>query len=358
MYKYIIFDGSYFLMRAYHAIHSSEDNYKEIPLVDHEGNIMYSNEDGSMEITYSYTFTHMTILRMMYWQIAKVMRDVAECRKPIIVLDKSPYHKVKELSDYKSNRHYYSEADLDGLTYEDNPRQWVETNEEIRSENIKLQAKEWMKNNFNELGMPVIWHQGYEGDDLAYLLSQQLELDGEKSAICSIDGDWSYLINPNIDHIKMYMRKSPEIITYEDMQDRLRLDAPEGMSLYRYKSLLDSLYGSHNFLKYVANKNEVDYFGDNKTIFTSIENNETKYIEDVDLFQRQLRSFDVERYPEINEVKAKLKTINDTLAPLDVEQYRMFCQVTGFNVTEGYYEKTVANFDHSLYTNEGRIYIS
>jgi 5'-3' exonuclease len=353
MYKYLIFDGSYYVMKAFHALRSY--NYKDIPLVDKTGNIQFY-KDGDIITTYEYTFTKIDLARAVYYQIAKLIREHIPCKKPIIVFDKSPYHKLKELEDYKSDRHYYSEDDLAEIDEEKELKKWNETKEEIRIESIKREAKEWIKNNFNELGIPVLWHQGYEGDDLAYLLANQLELDGEKSAIVSIDGDWSYLINPNVDHIKLFMKKDPVIISYDEMRDR-DPNIPEDMSLYRYKSIIDSLYGSHNFLQPTITADSTGDI-DAKNLVLEVNSGNYSHLSDIDLFQRQLRSFNIDGYPELDIVKDKLRSINETLSPLTVDQYRIFCDLTGFDVNEGYYIRTIDGYDKSLYTEENRTYIS
>jgi len=298
---------------------------------------------NSEEDSFKYTFGIHDLTQSIFWSISKFIREGYSCRIPIIVFDKAPYHKLTFLTDYKGDRHYYSEEDLEGIDKDTNPKEWHETSEEIRANEIKQNAKYWIVENFPKLGIPVIIHPGYEGDDLAYLTANALKEDTEKSALVSIDGDWSYLTNPNVDHLK----PNGDKITYQDMvnTEMAELTDLKDLSLYKLKSFSDSVFGSHNNLTSVELTDDIGF----KELITHLYHDQFDILKDKDLYLRQLRSFDVYSYPEIDIVKGLINNNLKPTYPMDEQEFSLLRTMTGFKVSVDYYLNTIENMDLTRY---------
>lgn len=343
-YKYDIFDAQYYLTRNFKALirrYTVDTN-----LLDSNDKPIL-NEEGE-PITYpTITFTADDLARTFFYSIVKFTREIASCRKVILLFDKYPYHKDAFVEEYKGTRHYATEEDLEGIDKETSPLDYAVTEEEIRRNKIKQEAKYWIINNFDKLGMKVYVRTGYEADDFAGIIARYLRNDDEKSVIVSIDDDWTYFVNENVDYLKPNGTK----ITYEDMKQELitHTEPSWNFDLYKFKSYIDSLYGSHNDLVQTL-KHETIAKCDIKTILKSlIEDNDFSILENPELFKAQLASFGVETYPEYDMVIKSLWYLDKGGSVINDDDFIQFTLMNNFGVRVQYYSDFRNELDKSLY---------
>jgi len=319
----------------------AKKSIKVVPITNSKGELFLNNE-GKINFGEEYNFTYKDVCKTFYWSIIKYIRNIHDCGMPIVVFDKSPYHKLNYLKDYKSSRIYITQDDVDSFDQDSDPVEYFNLKNEAYAGLQKTEARKWIVNNFPKLGIPVLIHKGYEGDDLALLFSERFANESQKCGIVSIDSDWDYLLNPNVDHLK----PNGEVINYDSMMEEL--NTLKGLSLYQYKSYVDSLFGSHNDLYQTISK---DLESSHYEVIQQILDNENYVgIEDVELFKAQLKSFDIHDYPELDQVKSKIESIlSDSLLPIPIEKYSSFSKSTEFLVTGSYYSNALNLIDRTLY---------
>jgi hydrogenase maturation factor len=333
-YKYLVFDGQYFLVRNFKALIPRFNSKVELK----------DDKDGKQQYYNSTLMMSDDVVKSFFYSIVKVIRDIASCRKIILCFDSAPYHKSLFLDDYKGSRYYVTEDDLLKIDREKDPLNYINIKEDIRLNEIKKEAKNFIIENFNKLGMYVLIHKGYEADDLAYLTAQHVENDNERSCLVSIDEDWSYLINKNVDWLKT---NTQSIFNYEKILDRNRNYLPDmGISLFQYKAYWDSLFGSHNDLVETIKKGEnIDL----KEVIKNCLNEDYSNINDIDKFKAQLKSFNINDYPEYDQVMEKIKLIETEGSIMSIDEYDYFKLMNNFKVRTEYYSNYVKEIDSTMY---------
>jgi hypothetical protein len=339
-YEYLIFDGSYYLMKCLASLQKTR--YSEYYITN--------PMTGEQIQSYQYDFREQDIVRLVYWSLMKFIIEEFSCEKAIVVFDVAPYYKVSYLPDYKGDRTHYTDESLKEVDPND-PRAYWETKEEIRCEKMKVAAKNWMIENFSNIGLTTIAKQGWEGDELAYLTSKHLIDRERKSALVSIDTDWDYLVNPNVDHLKTHMRKETEIVTY----DQVITWIPEGMDPYIYKAYEDSLGGSHNNLASTYNSAKFGKYTWRDTIEALIKGDES-VIQNKELFDLQFKSFDIWSLSDFDEMREYTKARLDEGCILNENEFELFCQLTGFKVRTYQYSDRVCNLNPEYYKSEVKLF--
>ena len=115
---------------------------------------------------------------------------------------------------------------------------------------VKLEAKKGLMYELDKFGIPCVGVSGWEFDDLAWLASCMLYSEGgKKSIIITKDSDLQYSLSPTMDYFRIPTGGSePEIITYDQMYEKIPHSLRGRISLYQYKSFLDSLGEGHKFV--------------------------------------------------------------------------------------------------------------
>ena len=316
-YKYAIFDAQYILTRNFKAMQNQE------------------------------YFSQETLARSFFWSIAKYIREMVDAEKVVCLWDKWPYHSTTLLGDeYKGDRYYASEEELEGLDPVKDKEEIERIENELRINKIKQGAKYWIINAFNDLGILSFIKSGYEADNFAYVIAQHLKDDDKKSIIISRDSDWKYLISKNVDYAH---DKTGETWTLEDMEKEI----PEGLdiSLYLYKSVIDSLYGSHNNIQRTL-KEELPSNASQVDIIRSALNGEMKYFnsdEDLKQFQLNLSTFTVENYPEYENVKKMMYYLDKSGRIMSTDEFNQFRLMNNFQVSDSYYRTFSSLLNKDLY---------
>ena len=266
------------------------------------------------------------LVKSFLQSIVKLCREVPT-NNVLTVWDRSPYHRHTMMEDYKSDRKYYTPDDItDDLPQEEKDR----IAKEIADFKLRNDVKYYLVNQSHQLGMPSILHQGYEADDLAYISVRNLP---GKVCIASSDSDWKYLLVEGSDHYNL----KNKITSFYDMQE----ESGE-VDLFLYKSILDSLYGSHNFLKDVSNLKigvpEVIRF---------MQSDDYSFTSDKELFLRQLKSFDVKNFPDFQYVcdKVKNQKVNFDKVMTDSE-FSQFTIDNHISITTKYFSDHINRLKH------------
>lgn len=229
------------------------------------------------------------------------MTSEFDVEKIIILWDTPPYAKVKLLDDYKGGRYHPSEEEAEQI--EDPAEKERELN---NAYNFRLRsiAKEDIKS-LGSIGLPSIWKQGFEADDLAYLFSKYCSDKGDSCVLISVDSDWEYWTNPGS---CIYNPKRDELHTHEEIcKNSVLLD---GMSLFRFKSLIDTFYGSHNDLEKTIRDDR--YEEDCHDVFREFEKTgfTTELFDDPHLAELQLRSFDFSKYDGYKDIQGLCESLD------------------------------------------------
>lgn len=348
-YKYLIFDGQYFLTRNFKKLLDYKKNgdpylYPDgTTAIDNDKNVIYYQHPN---------FDYLYLARSFFQSIAKFVREKHSCEKVILVWDKYPYAKHSFLPKYKGDRHYATDDDLIGLNPESDINKIINVKFEVEALEIKQKAKYWIIENFENLGMKSYIRTGYEADDFAGVISKYLydKDPSVKSGIVSIDSDWSYLTQPNIDHLK----PRGDVITYDQVTEwNKEIYDKFEISHYELKSIIDSIFGSHNFLECTLSNN-----------FSSLSllelcdmviREDYSFATNKELFEAQLKSFSVKDYSGYDSVIKSLWYLDKGGKIKDEISYKIFKDNTNFGVSVNYYSDFTSRLNHELYEEDNVI---
>lgn len=221
--------------------------------------------------------------------------------------------------------------------------------EQLYSNEVRRGAKYEIIRCLSYFGVPSFFVPGWEFDNLAYLASKLLyDIDSKPSVIITKDSDLLYSLSPKMDYFKIPTSKGkPEIRTYSDVIDE---EFPEQfrdqINLYEYKAYCDSLGFGHNGMRSTRKKG----LGKN-SIISNILDGDMSDINDVELFKRQFDSFDILKYPGLDEardiIENKLPTYGDILG---YPEWSRFCTKFGMHRINnpGFYSTFVGRFNKKL----------
>jgi hypothetical protein len=114
-------------------------------------------------------YSDQALFTSFFQSVVKLLREEVSADNVILVWDKTPYHKVTLLEDYKGDRDYRGEGDItDDMT--------EEMKEELRKRTQQFESRQRVKYKLvyesYKFGMPSIVLGGYEADDFAFLASR------------------------------------------------------------------------------------------------------------------------------------------------------------------------------------------
>lgn len=260
---------------------------------------------------------------------------------------------------YKDDRVY-----VDNL-YVENLRDRATTDPEITEEviqkaedeafgnQVRMEAKYAIMNELHHFGFASIWYEGLEFDDLAVIASMMYSSGDttgrKKCCIVTKDSDMMRAVSPCVDFYK-FPKKGEEahIWTY----DEAYLQVPEkyrekGLSLYWYHCLLEALGAGHNNARSPRKK------GTNvlKVLDEIILDGNYDSIEDREMFDATMKSFDFSTYPMFPQVQEMIQTRFMTAGRVGtLSEFRNFClkhNVEG--ISDAYFSNYVSRLDRSMY---------
>lgn len=330
-YKFALVDMSYVLMRNMFAIRGSKGVGEY-----HEGEV----------------------IRITIQTMNKIARDFGiTADKVIFVYDKwdkeiGGYFRTHILKgEYKSTRVYMTEQLLEEYRADETKtaEEIKKAEEDLYFNNVKYKAKWGMVRDLKNIGIPCLGLDGWEFDDLAYLASCVLYGTSDKpSVIITKDSDLLYSLSPQMDYFRIPVKGSePKVVTYDEMWQTIPDSLKGSLSLYQYKSYLDSLGEGHNDMtKTMKEGAKAD-----ETILQILKGDYSN-VEDVELLERQLSTFDIEKFPRFNEALRIVNELFGTAGRLgSVQDFRAFCdkyKVDG--ISDRYFTEFVSRFDTKLFT--------
>lgn len=314
-------------------------------------------------------FTAGDVVRTIIQTINKVSRDHGITMDKCLLLNDTyskeynGYFRTKLLGGlYKTSRIHLSTEEITEIR--NNPE--VSEKEKEKAElnyfkdKIKKEAKKLLRDYGNNFGLPNVSVSGWEFDDLVRLSSILLMQDPESkpSIIISKDSDLQYALTPKLDYFKIPTAKStPETITYSYMMSTVpREILDKGLGLYEYKSYVDSLGGGHNDML----RSKKPRINTNRAILKILEGEGKSVIEDEELFNRQLKTFSIQDFPNYDEAKDKLMSAflsDGKIQPYP--EFRTFSDVMGINtnksfISKNYYEEFTGRFDKKLFNENNK----
>ena len=318
-------------------------------------------------------YTPGDVIQMTIWSLNKFARDYKVLAdKYVFVADKwdpewNGYYTTYLLGGgYKDNR-----GDIEGNRGNKDPLSTYMTKEKFEElkntpgvtdeiiqeaykklyfNETKQKAKFALMYEFDKFGVPSIFVPGYEADNLMYLASMMLyEPDAKPSVMVTKDSDISYFTSPKMLQFRMPIGKSdPEFITYERMYSEMPQEMKDlGMSLYAYKSYSDSLGFGHNAMRRTAKEhvNQVE-------AIQHIVSGDLSDLEDPELFQKQMETFDLSKYPRLEEAKRMITDHLPTAGKLGtLDEFHKFCGKYGITrISDRYFTEFISRFDPTLYS--------
>lgn len=304
-------------------------------------------------------YTAGDVVKMTIQTLNKIPRDYGiEMDKYILVADKwddtyQGYYRHHILSgSYKSDRTWMTEEKFEEIKNTPNidPEELKKAEKELYMDRVMKETKDIMKNEFRYFGVPCIWQPGWEFDDCAYLFAcLYYDFGSSKSVIITKDSDLQYSINPKVDYFRLPTNGSlPEIITYDDMYNRMPNEVKDaGISLYEYKSMLDSLGMGHNSMR----RTKMTYADPDEAI-VRVKSGDYSLINDPELFDLQLSTFNVFKFPGLEEITNKIKNDIFTIGRLgSLEDFRSFCRRHKiWGISDRYYTEFINRFNQKLFT--------
>lgn len=306
-----------------------------------------------------------SLLRMFILSVFKLVREVGVDR-PFLVWDSSPYHKSKILKelihqeDYKGDRGYKTADDITDLNAqiskteeriaqlkaEDPILNEAEINEledsinkykaeieridvQIHNFRVRSEVKYFIIKELQKFGFTSIIKRGYEADDIITMLSDWCNTNKYRAVIVSKDSDYDFMLNPYVDKYNQLCRTkptpenpNPKWTTYDQVIKYwwwIPRDFPD-KKLYEVKGIMDSAWGSHNFLHKTV---KAEWSKPGVFLIDALNHGEDAF-DNWELFQAQLATFDFSRYPDYDFIKVCLPWYSKQGCLLPMENFRKF----------------------------------
>lgn len=220
--------------------------------------------------------------------------------------------------------------------------------EKLYKNEVRFDAKWGFVRNMNLFGFPSISVAGWEYDNLAYLAAGLLYNESSKpSVFITNDGDIDYCLTPKMDKLKLpKYGQDPEIITYDKAYQNIPDNLKGKLSLYAYNAYLNALGQSHNGMR-ITKKEGVNY----ATAIEHILGGDYSDIENRELFDLQLSTYDISKYPRFEEAKRLILEYLPICGKLgSLEDWHKFLdkyKITGLG--DSFFMTLMGRFDQKMY---------
>lgn len=309
------------------------------------------------------TYNEGDIMRITLQTLNKCSRDYGiTVDKWVMIYDKwdknlGGYYRtwlLRDHAEYKGDRVYMTDEEVENMIASGNytDAEIQKARGEAYMNSVKYKAKWGMISDFGKIGVPCFGLEGWEYDDLAWLISCMTVKPGEKkSVIITKDSDLLYSLSPSTDYFKLPTGgSSPQVITYDEMYDTIPEQIKNrGVSLYQYKSFLDSIGVGHNNMKKSKkgglNEDEVN------NLILSILDGDLTGLSDPELFKAQMNTFDLSHFPKLDEAKSFVTDKLLSFGSLGTyEDYRELAKKHGVTgISERYFTEFIGRLNPELY---------
>jgi len=333
------------------------------------------------------------LLRMFILSVFKIIREV-QCERPYLVWDSSPYHKnaiLKQLlgqDDYKGDRGYKTEDDItkanneiskleerisklqaeDPLLHEAEIAELNDqiakfrkqiNNIEVQIHNFKVRSetKYFIIDKLQNFGITSIIKKGWEADDIITLLADYCNENKTKAVLVSKDSDYDFMLNPYVDKYNQLCRKAPtetdpnpKLTTYDKVISYwwwIPRDFPD-KKLFEVKALMDSTWGSHNFLHRTV---KPEWCKEGVYLIDALNHGEDAF-NDYKLFQAQLETFNFKNYPDYEFIANCLPWYSKKGKLDTVENFSKFISENNVRMNPMGYRKIIEILNYELYDSD------
>ena len=299
------------------------------------------------------------IIRLVFQSLAKLTNQLGiTYDKVILIQDKwskewGGYYRTYLLKGgYKDTREYVDSLYVEKLRDEGASEEIIKKAEdEAYFNQCCMQAKQAV---MNELTMfPSIFAWGAEADDIFNIFSSIYNPSGDpsikKSVIISKDSDLKKSTSVSLDFYRYGTKADPSRVwTYEDAVAEIPQNLRDaGLSLYWYHSLLEALGAGHNDVKSPRKKGTHV----NKVLEDIVLRGDYSDIEDKEMFDRAMSSFDLSSFPMYQEI---IDTIQKKFMVCGriptLTEWKEFCDKWELEgISERYFSTFVSKLDRSMY---------
>lgn len=306
-------------------------------------------------------YTAGDVIKMTIQTLNKIARDYGITSDKIILLadtwdlELGGYYRTWLLGgNYKDSRTWMTQEKYDELSQKPDITQeeLEKAKRELYQNQVKQESKRILREETTKIGLPCFGVSGLEYDDLCYIISSMLYSSGtqRKSVMVTKDSDCMYYTSPAVDYFRLPVGGSkPEILTYQEIYttkvpQSLR---DKGLSLYEYKSMWDSLDGGHNDLRKTRlPRTKLE------DVILKIMSGDYSGVKDVDLFLHQYETFNLGKYPMINQAMEEITKKLHTIGHLgDLSEFHTFCDSHGISgISDSYYTSFITRFSQKLFT--------
>lgn len=254
-----------------------------------------------------------------------------------------PVYMTKELFEQMKNDPNVSPDELD------------EAYKKLYFNEVKYKAKWGMIKELGNFGIPSFGVDGWEFDNLAWLATGMLYDDtpgAKPSIIVTKDSDLQYALSPQMDYFKLPTKGSnPEIITYDKMFQTIPDSLKGILSLYDYKSYLDAMGEGHNGMRKTRKA-----YTNPETVIHHVLAGDYSDLDDVDLFKKQLSTFNLGNFPRLQEAKRIITDLFPNSGRLgSLQEFNAFKAKYGIGgpevyMTDQWFVNYISKFDPALYS--------
>ena len=206
------------------------------------------------------------LMKSFIQSIMKLKREV-DFARPLLLFDKTPYYKtIEAVEEYKQDRYYATESELDQLTAQlenaeltEEERKHIEdeiarVKKDIQDFKIRTEVKYDLVSNGRSIGMPTLIKQGFEADDIAFALAEKVREMKKTAVLITTDHDWIAFRSPEVDY--MTPKYDHRNIDCRNMVlDSRRI----GLPLYEIGVLREIYFSSHNNVTSYDFSEQVDF---------------------------------------------------------------------------------------------------
>jgi hypothetical protein len=203
---------------------------------------------------------------------------------------------------------------------------------------------------FPKLGIQNYCYPGYEFDDIATLVS--FDLNGKttnNNIIVTKDTDLQYSLSPGCDYFSLPTYGSkPRIIKYSEMYDKVPKSLRDrGIGLYQYNAMMNAAgFFGHNDLKPTRKA------GSNPevTLLEILDGNYSKIVNQ-DLYELQYNTYNIWSFPGVDNVRQDIQNFLCSGSKGSLERFREFCKTYSITeISDSYYQGIISKFNEKYFT--------
>jgi len=231
--------------------------------------------------------------------------------------------KLGDGSTYKSDRTFVTEEDLKDPNLSKEEKLKLEAELIISKE--FLAAREFLQSRLGKYGIKSYSLPGWEADDIDYIWGLETNKLGGTHLHVSGDSDWQFHLT-NKDILWQLVRGKLYIRTVDSVKEKNKI--PEGMDLMTWASIENAALGSHNNLLRTVDPSIKRF---TKKYRDKLFSGDTSMISDMKRYQAQLKTFEIESFSGVDNVRSLYKEMLTVLPNSDEAEFLELLIELGIN---------------------------